>query len=418
MSWRSRIRRGPVSPSSSRHQRIRHPDTGGSSLGAILTGGAGTTACLLPVFLTGALGAQLTDEFRFGAAGLGGAVGIYRLVSAVVAVHMGRVADRLGAIRSLRLAGATAAVACLGIATLSTSWATLVIFLAIAGCAISLSEPAANRLLVSSVPSGRLGTAFGFKQSAPPGASLLAGLSVPLVASTIGWRWAFVIGAVMCVGAIIGARARPTGGPRNSSHHQHERLRDPSTIFLLSMAFSLSTAGSTVVPAFYVTGSVAAGLSEQRAGVLLAGASAVTIIVRMCSGVVADRMAGAHLQVCAGGLIAGCVGLALLATSDAVVTTIGIVVALAGTWGFNNVFWFAVVRAYSQTPGAITGAVAPSGMIGGVVGPLLFGVLANGLGYEVAWVCAAMVALLAAGAMLICVHRLASLGDEPRGRLS
>jgi hypothetical protein len=33
----------------------------------------------------------------------------------------------------------------------------------------------------------------------------------------------------------------------------------------------------------------------------------------------------------------------------------GVVLALAGTWGFHGVFWFSIVRAYPATPGRVTG---------------------------------------------------------------
>lgn len=62
---------------------------------------------------------------------------------------------------------------------------------------------ASNLTLSRYVPAHRLGLSFGIKQAAIPLATLLAGAAVPAVALTLGWRWAYGIGAVLALAALL-----------------------------------------------------------------------------------------------------------------------------------------------------------------------------------------------------------------------
>lgn len=377
---------------------------------AIALGGSGLAVCLMPVFLTGALAVEMTRDLHFGAVGLGAAVAAHRLASAMTAVFAGRLADHLGAVRSMRLAVTTSGLACAGLALTAHGWTVLALWLALSGCAMSLADPAGNRLLVNVVPPNRLGRAFGFKQSSPPAATMLAGLSVPLVAALVGWRWAFVITAAACVVIVLAVGRAPTRSRRSSERRERIRLHDPVGIVLLSAALGLGSAASATVPAFFVSAAADAGSSTHLAGWLLAAASVVTVLTRVVAGLVADRMTGRHLLLCASGQIVGAVGLVLLSSHDPRLVLGAVVLALAGTWGFHGVFWFAAVRTHPATPGAITGAVAPGAFIGGVAGPMVFGAIAAGPGYTAAWTFAAGLSVCAAAAMLVAARRLGTDG--------
>jgi MFS family permease len=109
-----------------------------------------------------------------------------------------------------------------GLAVLAAAPSTLWLLarLALAGVPTALSQPAANELLMARVAPQRRGFAFAVKQSAIPVSTLLAGLAVPVVALTIGWRWAFLFAAVLgllTVAAVPRMRwHRPTAPPRTS----------------------------------------------------------------------------------------------------------------------------------------------------------------------------------------------------------
>lgn len=385
-------------------------DTARRARRAVLTGALATVVCSLPLYLTGALAVQLTEDLAFGLTQLGIAVAMFRAIGVVTSSFMGVLADRIGAKLSLRIAVGLAATSAIGVGGASSSWWTLMMWLAVGACGKSLCQPAANRLLINNVHSGRRGLAFGVKQSAAPASSMVGGLSVPIIALTVGWRWAYALVAVMGLITIIlvGKRKGPPGTWRKPKTPV-VKLRDRATIITLAVAFGLGTAASSTVPAFYVDAAVRAGTGIELAGTLLAGASVAAMIARVGSGLLADQLATGHVRLCAGLLITGALGLGLLATNSSGFMSIGVVIALSGTWGFNGVFWYALMRAYPESPGKVTGAVAPGGLTGGVVGPIVVGALAEQVSYSVGWGLAGASALLGAIGMVYGSRRLTRL---------
>src|SRR5215211_9170273 len=178
----------------------------------ILLAIAVATASVLPAFLTGGLAVQVREELDFGSAALGVAVATFFLTSSLASAVMGRLVERIGAYRGMRLAAAASAVSLLGVAILATSWAWLVGCLVLGGLANAVSHPATNLSLAREVSSGRQGLSFGVKQAAIPAATLLAGLAVPSVAVTFGWRWAFAGGAALALAVAAFVPAGTPGG--------------------------------------------------------------------------------------------------------------------------------------------------------------------------------------------------------------
>lgn len=363
----------------------------------MMLGAAVTVVSMLPMFLVSALAVQLTDELAFGTVGLGAAVAVNRLGAAGTAPLLGRLSDRLGARRSIRIAGTIAGVCALGIAITASSWIILAVWLVLTGSANALAQPAANRLLSTRVPLARLGTAFGFKQSAPPIAAMLAGLSVPLLAVTLGWRWSFIAASVMSILVVVAVgRPSESAGRRAMRSRAKTRLEGRHHLRLLAVAFAFANLTSAATTTFYVDAAVRAGTTSTFAGTMLAVASGAAVTVRLVSGVISDRLVTGHLRLCSALIGGGAVGLALLALGGQAVMAVGVTIALAGTWGFNGVFWYALVRAYPDTPGRITGVVFPGGLIGGTVGPTMFGVIADRASYPLAWGVTGTLAVIAA----------------------
>ena len=379
---------------------------GSRAVRAMAASGMATVVCILPNFLVGALGVQLVEDLGFGEVGLGSASGVFFGTTALTSIYLGRLADRLGAILSLRLAVGAAGVAMLGTAIVSSGWLHLAGWLVLAGCSHGLVQPAANRLLVNRVPPGRLGTAFGFKQSAPPMASMLAGFSVPAIALTVGWRWVYLAGGLLALGVVLSSGRRPPAQARaTSSDGPRAPLRDRPTLAVLAAGLGLGLAANASLLTFFVTSSVRAGVTPPLAGALFAIASVFAIATRIVTGISSDRTRLDPLLMCAWLLSVGCVGLVLLASGRPVVMAVAVFVAMIGTWGYPAVLWLAISRAYSDTPGRTTGALA-AGSIGGVVGPVVFGALAEHVGYPVAWSFAALAAALSAVAMVLGSRRL------------
>ena len=231
------------------------------------------TAGTLPVFLTGGLAVQLADDLGFGAAGLGVAVAVFFGASALGSTPAGRLVHRIGPARAMLTGGLAALVAMLGVAVLGRSLPLLIGFLALAGLANSICQPGVNDLLARGIRLDRQGLAFGVKQSAIPFGTLLGGLAVPLVALTVGWRWAFAAGAVLAAVAVAlvprasatrsAAAERPAGGSL-----------PVRSLVLLAMAGGFGAAAGGAVGSFLVASSVQIGIAERSAGFLLAASRA------------------------------------------------------------------------------------------------------------------------------------------------
>jgi len=441
---------------------------------AVAIGGFGTIVGSMPSMLTGALAVDLTAALSFSVAGLGTAVAIQNAFGAIASAPLGSLVDRLGATRSIRLAMLLTAFVAFGIATFTRSYVVLVILITVGGLSKRIMEPASNRLLVTSVGPRRLGLAFGIKQSAPPAAVMLAGLSVPLVAGVWGWRAAFYMSGALAVLLAVSVRRRPDtaanraaasaereasaastssdtaggqepgaeGGPLadapggaveeiagdisgdgtddaqvtdDAKAHPQPHADAPASknpagrgaLIALTIAFAFANGASVTVPVFYVSAAVAAGATQATAGTMLAAASIASILARLTLGVIADRLVDSHLMVCAGMLAAGGVGFGLLATGNEYLVVIGVLVALAGSWGFSGVFWFTLVRAHPDSAGTITGRIAPGALVANSFSPLLFGFVAERFSYSVGWSISGVFAMLAALGMVIGARMMA-----------
>ena len=140
---------------------------------AVVAGGS------LPVYLTGAMFVQLSVDLAFGAAGLGVVVGAYRGATALGAVPLGRLADRVRPDRSLRVSLLLSALAMIGIASVATNFTHLFAFLLLSGLAYALGQTSVNVFLSTAVPPHRQGMALGIKQAAIPLSGMLAGPGGP-----------------------------------------------------------------------------------------------------------------------------------------------------------------------------------------------------------------------------------------------
>ncbi|MGH9039276.1 MAG: MFS transporter, partial [Acidimicrobiia bacterium] len=169
---------------------------------------AATTACVFPPFLLGGMAVQIRADLGFSEAGTGLGVGAFFAAASVLSAVAGRFAEGAGGDRGLRLAVLWSAAVQVGIAALADSLAVLLVLLALAGTANALAQPAANLVISRALPLGRQGLGFAVKQSAIPASTLLAGLAVPALALTVGWRCAFAGSAHL---TLVSAVAVPRG---------------------------------------------------------------------------------------------------------------------------------------------------------------------------------------------------------------
>jgi predicted MFS family arabinose efflux permease len=385
---------------------------------------------MLPMFLFGALSATIGEELGFDEARTGIALTGFFLAAAVSAVPIGRLTERIGARRAIRIGVAVSALASLVIGTVAAEWWVLAVALVVAGGVLPFVDTGGARAFTTAISARRRGLAFGVKEASVPFASMLAGLAVPLLAATIGWRAAFVaaavIGPVAWVGVgviadrgIAAARAAApatsdlaggtAGTPTTSSAAAgtSSGAADPAAglppaVRWYAAGFALAGGASATALAFLVPSAIAAGMTAGAAGTTLAVASVSSIAMRLVAGWGADRFVTAVTRGLLTLISLGALGALLLALEP---PAVGIVVAafllLAGGAGWTGLGFTAVVRAAPILP-ASASALALTGLAaGGTVGPTVFGATVSRAGYGVGW--ALLAAAFALGAVLVAV---------------
>jgi len=376
----------------------------------VVTGTALATAVstvgVLPAYLAGALAPQIRAEFGIGPAAVGLALSACFISQSLFSARLGRIVDRLGAIPSLRAAALTTAVVAGTIAALAGSFAMFVVLLLATGIVNGIAQLAASATVADNVPARRQGVAFGIKEAAKPGATLLCGIAVP-IAVLIDWRWAFVACAVLALSLLVASN-----GFASARVHMKTAAapagRAPLALMMFAVAAALGSAVGTTAGTFMVDTLMTDGMSAGAAGALLVVGSVTSIVIRIVIGVRADRMERGHFLRVAALLAAGAPGFALLAVGSGPLLVLGAMLAFGGGWGWAGLLNFAVVRRSPKAAATAAGVVLAGASFGGGSGPLLFGLVAEHFSYATGWWLCALMALVASGIVLAARRRLIS----------
>jgi predicted MFS family arabinose efflux permease len=355
---------------------------------------AAGAATVLPGFLVGALALQIRDDLDVSVAAVAAGVTVFFAAGAAGAGPGGRLAERLGALRSIRVCVVTTAACLLLAALLAQSLFVLLALLAVAGVANAVTQPAINLFMADQVPLNRQGLAFGIKQAAIPAAVLVSGLALPLLALPLGWRATFAICAagVLAVALAIG-RSAPSFAPVP----QRDPPPRPSRALLLTaVGAALASAGPNSLGAYLVASAVDVGIEEGMAGLLAAAGSGVSLLARVALGERADRRGDYGFAAVVALLVTGSLGFALLATGEAWPFVAGVFVAFALGWGWPGLFNLAVVDLNRNAPGAATGVTQSGIYVGAAAGPAAYGLISAELGYSAAWAASGALCLAAA----------------------
>nr|WP_228045915.1 MFS transporter [Saccharopolyspora sp. HNM0983] len=360
-----------------------------SSVAAVVTAG------VFPVFGVGGLGVQLRGDLGFGAALLGlGTAGFFG-VAAVSSRAMGWLVERMGARLGMRLAAVGSALCLFGLALVQTpTWLLGVLWLA--GLPNSLGQPASNLLIAQGVPVHRRGVGFAVKQSSIPAATLLAGVAVPAVALTVGWRWVFVLGGAVGLVAALAVPRMPEAersAPASTGDAPGPRR---GALLLMAVSGGLASASANALGAFVTTTAVDVGFSPSAAGVVLSVASCAGLTVRLLSGAAADRFDPDLVRLITGMMLIGSVGFALMAVSSPAVFLVGVLIGFGAGWAWPGLFNFAVTKLAPDRVAGATSFTQTGIYFGSSLGPLAFGFLAEHFGLAPAWLSAAGAVVLAA----------------------
>ena len=360
--------------------------------------------CVLPPFLTGVMGVQIGRDFGIPAASIGILVSAFALGSIVASAPLGRRVGRWGVRNCLRGTSVIAAAGLVVAALSPAPWA-LAVAMFLAGLANGLGQPAANALIAAQLPPHRHGIAYAIKQSGVPLSTLLAGLAVPLIALTIGWRWAYVLALGLAALAFVLAPVDWSVVPGRVEAAVAPTLRRTLWIFAAGMA--LAVAAATSIGAIGAAGGVAAGLSEKSAGYLVAVGGLTALAVRLVVGLWADRRPFNELAGAAILLGIGVAGWLAMSTAIPVLFAIGLIVANSFGWGWPGLANLALARRFNDATAAASGVVQTGVSLGVLVGPLVLGLLATSQGWAITWVTAATSGLLGALVLLWVSRQLA-----------
>lgn len=351
-----------------------------------------TAIAALPLYLVSALVLQLSRGLGFGVSRLGIATATFFGAAALSANLAGRIMPRLGSVQGLRIGSVLIVVSCLMAGT-ALVWWTVPIAMVVAGAGNGVTQVAANLAIFDGVAAGRQGLAFGSKQAAVPMASVLAGLSLPVIGLVFGWRWVFIGAAALGVVLAVSVPSVSARFPRDRREPVIRRL--PRSLVFLALAGICGAAAGNGIALFIVASAVEIGFDEPVAGVVLATFSILVVAVRIGAGWLVDRrQSSGHVEMMwlAG---AGAVGaLVLMVASTPGPYLLAMPLAVLGAWGWPGVFFFTVVHAYPAFPARATGLVLSGNLMGTVTGPLVVGWLAGRGNYSAAWLFVSALAAL------------------------
>jgi MFS family permease len=364
-----------------------------------------STVAFIPPFLLGALAIPIRTELGFTEARLGLAVSAFFLAGALGSVHAGRLAQRSGSRRGMAVSAAAAAVLLILLAVAARSWWSLVVCLALAGLVNAFAQPAADLALARGISYERQGLAYGLRTGAVPVATLLAGLAVPVIGLTVGWRWAFVGAASLAVLYGLAAIGLHTGFDPTRGTTAEPLPMLPLVVLAVSIGLGIGL--QHAVSAFYVSSAVALGHDEATAGVLLAVGALSAALGRALSGRVVDitgRVSSLMIVVL---MLLGAAATAMLGLRGGAGGLLAsTVVAFGAGSGWNGLKVLMVVRAVPRAPASAMGVVMVGAFGGGVLGPFGLGVLIEAVGYRWAWPIAASCLVVASALVLYAAPRL------------
>lgn len=375
---------------------------------AIVTATVVTTLGSLPVFLVSALVVLIRHELVISEAQLGLAVSVFFAAGAFGAVPSGLIVERVGGRRALIVGALLSAGILLGMSTAS-SWKVLVLWLGLAGVGSAICALAGTLRLAEAVASNRQQLAFGIKQASAPAAAMMAGLSVPVLGLRLGWRYVFVLAAgfSVIVGVLLYRNWNETGQrPLEHSGDRGSEAMTRAALVSLAVAAGFGVAASTAMVAFLVEYGVTTGLDAGKAGAALAVGGTVSIVARVVLGWVGDRGRTSKWHMMAGMCLMGGVSVCMFPMANSWgIFMISTTVAYGIGWGWPGLFHGGIVADNAAMPASALSVTLVGMYVGGVTGPLAFGLIASRYGYSLAWYSVAL-AYFATAVLLIRGGRL------------
>jgi MFS family permease len=348
---------------------------------------------VFPGFLIGALSVQVSSDLGVSEATYGWGLGSFFLAATAGSILLGHLVQRIGPRNQITLALGVSALAQLALATTAQSFGVVVALLAVAGATNAANQTAVNLALTrADVP--RLGLAVAVKQSGMPSASMLAGIAVPALALTAGWRWAYVMGAVLAILSLVSVRFAIEATPPLTTTDRTVPVSSSRALFLAAASGGFLSFSAGALNAWVVGSGVDAGLGPGMAGAALSLGAACGIALRLYSGIRADRMRTRPFRVAGLSALVGAVGMASLAIRAPAAHIAATLLAFAAGWVWPVFTNFGIVRTNPAAAGAVTGVTQMGVYVGVFTAPLVTGQLISRSGYQLMWMVVAATAVV------------------------
>ncbi|MEX2251301.1 MAG: MFS transporter [Acidimicrobiia bacterium] len=244
-----------------------------------------------PQVMFGVLAADLKVDFDVARWQVGALVTATALTGAFLSPTLGRVTDRVGAVRST-IGVLLAGVVSLTLISLAPTYVVLLLVAVFTGIPQGWANPATNALIVDNLPSGARGVVTGIKQSGVQMGTFIGGLLLTTVATIWDWRVAIAAFLVVPFGALLAMWRRPEG-----THHPIARSGESDRLPLVvryiavygSLAGMATSATFTFLPLFAEEDQ---GWTASKAGLLIAGVGLVGVAARITWGSVSEKWFG------------------------------------------------------------------------------------------------------------------------------
>ncbi|MDH3306118.1 MAG: MFS transporter [Acidimicrobiia bacterium] len=369
------------------------------------------TVATQPAFIAASTIAQAGPEIGYTAKTLGYLTAAFFLTASASSRLVGRFVEQFGWRRAMLVNAIGAAAVLATIAMFVDSVPGLAVALIIAGAFYGTANPAANLALARVIPSDRRGLIFGLKHAGIPTSSLLAGIAVPAVALTVGWRWAFGISALLAVGV---AWLIP---PQNDGVRHERSTSSPARgdmaarwLALLSLGSAFATVSAIALGTFHVDAALSLGFGEGAAGNILALGSLASILARASYGALADRRRSDGLHWVAILMAVGALTFAGLGYTQGGWFVVATIVGFSTAWGWPGLFTFGVVQANQGRPAGSTAVTQAGIFLGAGLGPAGLGWIIDNVSYEAAWLTVA--ACLTVASVLVTIVTRKGLRSE------
>ena len=323
----------------------------------------------------------------------------------------GLLADRYGE-RSIILVAVGGTALASGLLALAPTYPVFLVGAVALGVVAGLHYSVATSLLARITD--QIGTAIGIHTAGAPVAGVLVPMAAGAVGTWLGWRWAVALGAAFAlpvVGLVLHVvRPRAPARPHESVWSRLrpgplvELLRRPPiarTVLLSAAGMFVWQATASFLPAFLVAHH---GFSEAVAGALFSGYFLAQGVTQPGLGALSDRIGRDAAASLAIGL--GIVGYGLLVWGTGLVVA-GVSVALAGLsmgWGAALMPKF-MDHLDDHERNSGFGLVRTVYMMLGATGSVVTGVVADLLGWDVAFLSLSLLLVGMLAALLVIMRR-------------